>query len=352
MRHGISPRVKIALLGLPQAGKRSLFGLLTGRDVAESRRPDEIVEGTASIADPRVTALSGIFNPQKTTYAENQFALCPDVVEGAASRTWRDAAARCDLICLVVRAFDSEEVYHPAGSVDADRDRLNIRSELRLADMELIETRLKRLEKEKRAGQTPEQKAEEAVLAKGMAGLEEERDILDLALEPHEDDAVKSLDLLTRIPVLEVDNVSEEDLAGAEEQNGRMRISARIEQEIAGLTDLDERKGFLEMVGLESAGLDRVNEAAYAALGLMSFYTVGEDEVRAWTIRKGSSAPVAGGKIHSDIERGFIRVEVIKYDDLMAAGSEKAAKDRGKVQLKGKNYVMEDGDICHFLFNV
>lgn len=348
----ISPPVKIALLGLPQAGKRSLFGLLTGRTVADSRRPDELVEGAASIADPRVTTLSGIFNPRKTTYAENQFVLCPDVVNGSGSRVWRDAAARCDLLCLVVRAFDSEEVYHPSGSVDAERDRTEIRSELRLSDMELIEKRLLRIEKEKRAGQTAEQKAEEAVLAKCMAGLEEERDIAALGLEPHEDEAIKSLDLLTRIPVLEVDNVSEEALADADDQAGQLRISARIEQEIAGLTDAAERKDFMEMVGLETSGLERMNEAAYAALGLMSFYTVGEDEVRAWTIRAGSSAPVAGGKIHSDIERGFIRVEVIKYDDLVAAGSEKAAKDQGKVLLKGKDYVMEDGDICHFLFNV
>jgi GTP-binding protein YchF len=326
--------------------------LLTGREVAESRRPDETVEGAAPIADPRVSTLSGIFNPRKTTFAENQFVLCPDVVNGSGSRAWRDAAARCDLLCLVVRAFASEEVYHPTGSVDGERDRTELRSELRLSDMELIEKRLVRIEKEKRAGQTAEQKAEEAVLAKCMAGLEEERDILDLGLETHEDEAIKSLDLLTRIPLLEVDNVSEDDLAEKRGGDDRLRISARIEQEIAGLTDEGERGDFMAMVGLETSGLDRVNEAAYAALGLMSFYTVGEDEVRAWTIRRGSSAPVAGGKIHSDIERGFIRVEVIKYDDLVAAGSEKAAKDRGKVQLKGKDYVMEDGDICHFLFNV
>ena len=352
MRRGISPPVKIALLGLPQAGKRSLFGLLTGRDVPESRRPDEGIEGTASIADPRVTTLSRIFNPRKTTYAENQFVLCPDVVDGSASRAWREAAARCDLLCLVVRSFASEEVYHPAGSVDAERDRGEIRTELRLSDMELIEKRLVRIDKEKRAGQTAGQRAEETVLQKCMKGLEEERDVLELDLETHELDTIKSLDLLTRIPVLEVDNVSEADVAESTDAKDRLRISARIEQEIAGLTDPEERQGFMEMVGLETAGLDRMNEAAYAALGLMSFYTVGEDEVRAWTIRAGSPAPVAGGKIHSDIERGFIRVEVIKYDDLVAAGSEKAAKVQGKVQLKGKDYVMEDGDICHFLFNV
>jgi GTP-binding protein YchF len=344
--------VKIALIGFPQAGKRTLFSLLTGREVAENRRPEEAVEGTGSIGDERVTILSGICRPRRTTLAENRFVLCPDVANGAGSRAWREAAARCDLLCLVVRAFPDGNVYHPAGAVDAERDRKELLTELRLADMERIEKRLQRIEKEKRSGASPAQHLEEAALRTCLEHLEKERDIRDLDLGPQGSAAIERLELLTRLPILEVDNVGENDLSAPADPPGRLRVSARVEQEIAGIRDPEERKAFLDLVGLPAAGLDRMNGAAYDALGLMSFYTVGKDEVRAWTILRGSPAPVAGGKIHSDIERGFIRVEVIKYTELIAAGSEKAAKDQGKVQVRGKEYVMEDGDICHFLFNV
>ena len=156
---------------------------------------------------------------------------------------------------------------------------------------------------------------------------------------------------MTRRPVLWAINISEDD-SGDNLPTTDFRISCRIEQEIASMENSTERQEFLESIGVTSSGLNRMNAAAYDTLGLMSFYTIGPDEVRAWTIRKGSTAHEAGGKIHSDIERGFIRVEVIKHDDLIAAGSEKVAKDQGKVQVKGRDHVMEDGDICHFLFNV
>ncbi|MDD2320832.1 MAG: DUF933 domain-containing protein, partial [Geobacteraceae bacterium] len=165
--------------------------------------------------------------------------------------------------------------------------------------------------------------------------------------------AIRSLNLVTLMPILLIRNVDEDRVGTviAEGENVFL-ISALIEKEIMGIEDLEERTEYLRALGLESSGLDRLNAAAYDALGLMSFYTMGKDEVRAWTIRKGALAPAAGGKIHSDIERGFIRVEVIKYDDLVAAGTESAAKAQGKAMLKGKDYVMEDGDICHFRFNV
>jgi len=165
--------------------------------------------------------------------------------------------------------------------------------------------------------------------------------------------AICSLNLVTLMPVLWIYNVDEDRVAGSRGEGGDVfLISALIEKEIMGIEDPVERDEYLKALNLDSSGLDRLNSAAYDALGLMSFYTMGKDEVRAWTIRKGTPAPAAGGKIHSDIERGFIRVEVIKYDDLVAAGSEAAAKSQGKAHLKGKDYVMEDGDICHFRFNV
>lgn len=343
--------MKIALIGFEQAGKRTLFSLLTGREVGESRKPGEVVEGIADIRDPRVDRLSEICEPEKTIYAQNHFVLCPDAVTGGSSRDWLDAARRCDLICLVVRAFESDQVYHPDGSVDASRDQVALESEILLADMELIEKRQERLVKEARAGLSAGQKLEQKALEKCMATLEAEKQASEAGLDEQELGALRSLGLLTLLPVMVAHNVSEDDVGGAAGE-GVVAVSCQIEQEIASIEDVAERNEYLESLGLSELGVDRVNAAAYDALGLMSFYTTGKDECRAWTIRKGSLAPIAGGKIHSDIERGFIRVEVTKYDDFLETGSEKAAKDQGKIQLKGKDYIIEDGDICHFLFNV
>lgn len=343
--------MKIALIGLPASGKKTVFRLLTGRDVPASRKPGEALEGRAPLRDPRVDRLSAMYQPKSTVYAENHFILCPDIPVGATSREWLDAARRCDLICPVVRAFKNQAVYHAAGSIDAERDRTLIESELLLADMARIDKRLERIDKEKRAGQTPEQVLEDTTLRRCMDALEQEQRLDCLSFEPHARTAIRSMDLVTFLPLLSVYNVDEDALSGTPPHGG-LNVSALIEQEIMELTDPDERCSYLNSLGLAQPGVDRMNQAAYDRLGLMSFYTVGKDEVRAWTIRKGSTAPTAGGKIHSDIERGFIRVEVIKYDDLCAAGSEQAAKAQGRMQLKGADYVIEDGDICHFLFNV
>ncbi len=345
--------MKIALLGLPQSGKKTLFSLLTGREVPEHGKEGESLEGVAPIRDPRVDVLSGIAKPEKTKYAENKVVLCPDMSEGTGKRDWLDAARRCDLLCLVVRDFASESVYHPSGSVDASRDRRSLETELLLADLELIEKRLERLAKEKKGGKTAAQAREEEVLLKCRDAVENEKGANSLGLNEEELSAICSLNLVTLMPILWIYNVDEDRVAGAAGEGGNVfLISALIEKEIMGIEDPDERDEYLKALGLASSGLDRLNAAAYDALGLMSFYTMGKDEVRAWTIRKGTPAPAAGGKIHSDIERGFIRVEVIKYDDLVAAGTEAAAKAQGKAHLKGKDYVMEDGDICHFRFNV
>jgi GTP-binding protein YchF len=344
--------MKIAILGLAQTGKKTLFTLLTGRPVPATRKPGEAIEGTASIHDNRVDALHDLFQPKKTTYAENQFVLCPDITaSSSSSRHWMDPARRCDLLCLLIRSFDSPEVFHPSGSVDPERDREMIVTELLLADMQLVETRLQRIAKEKKGGQTTEQVLEENILQRFNSALEEEKLLSTVALEPHEEQLIKSLDLVTRTPLLFAYNVSEDDI-GKDFGPGVFTISCEIESEIAAIDDDEERQEFMEAMGITQPSLERINTALYDALGLMSFYTSGEDECRAWTIRKGSSAPVAGGKIHSDIERGFIRVEVMKYDDLIAAGSEQGVKKAGKMQLNGKDYVIEDGDICHFLFNV
>ena len=348
--------MRIGLLGYEQAGKRTLFTLLTSRAVPEGRKAAEALEGVAHIHDPRVDVLSRLCQPERTTYAENHFVLCPDVASasaavGGAGREWLEAARRSDLLCLVVRAFESDDVYHPEGTVDAARDRAALEAELGLADMMLCEQRLERLGRELKGAHTPAQVREQTALQKVLKTLEAERPVSEAGLDPDELASVRKFGLTCLLPRLWTYNVSEADV-NRDFGPGSFAVSARIEREIAELGEASEREEYLATLGLTSSGLDRMNAAAYQALGLMSYYTIGSDEVRAWTIRAGAHAPEAGGKIHSDIERGFIRVEVIKYDELVAAGSEKAARERGKAQSRGRDYVMEDGDICHFLFNV
>jgi GTP-binding protein YchF len=355
--------MKVALLGLTQSGKKTFFSLLTGR--SESAKPGyvdkkllhlkegESIEGASPVHDERVDTLSRIFKPEKIRYAENTIVLCPDVEQKTGKRQWLEPARRCDMLCILLRAFTSSAVYHPAGSVDAERDHKTLEAELILADLELIETRVSHLVKEKRAGSEPMQIQEENALLKVKKRLENEMNLVALDLQPHELQFLKGLSLLSLKPMLWAYNVDEDRLGKDKESApGMFKVSCKIEQEIMALANPEERKAYLADLGVTGSGLDRLNQAAYDALGLMSFYTVRSNEVRAWTIRKGTKAPDAAGKVHSDMERGFIRVEVIKFNDLVAAGSEEAAKAQGKAQIKGKDYVIEDGDICTFRFNV
>jgi ribosome-binding ATPase len=342
--------MKVALLGFPQSGKRTLFSLLTSRQVPAGLKDTESLEGVAPVRDPRVDAIAAMVKPQKTKYAETVFVYCSDIREGEAKRGWLEPARQCDLLCMAVRAFTSTSVYHPKGSVDPARDRSSLQTELLLADFEMVEKRVDRIAKEKRGGQTPAQIAEEKTLVKFKEALELDKRLSDLELEDWEKASIRSLGLLTLKPVVWTYNVDEN--AVKEDGIDPVTVSCKIEQEIMSIEDGGERSAYLKELGLSSPGIDRMNRAVYQALGMMSFYTMGEDEVRAWGIRRGSTAPQAGGKVHSDIERGFIRVEIIKYDDLMAAGSEAAVQQRGKVEIKGKDYIMQEGDICHFLFNV
>lgn len=329
-----------------------MFSLLTGRPLPAGHREGEALEGVAAIRDPRVDAIAAIAKPEKIKYAELNVMLCPDLEAGSGARPWLEAVRRCDLVCAVVRAFASAEVYHPAGSVDAARDRANLEAELIFADLEVTEKRLERLGKEKRAGLNPTQQLEEKALLRIREALEGNRPAMALEYTAQETAAIRSLGLVTLSPVLWAYNVDENEVARPAGAPNEFRVSCRIEQEIMGFEDPAERAEYLKGLGLEESGLARLNRAAYDTLGLMSFYTMGPDECRAWTIRKQTPAPAAGGKIHSDIERGFIRVEVIKYDDLMAAGSEDEVKKQGRALLKGRDYIIEDGDICHFRFNV
>jgi GTP-binding protein YchF len=347
--------MKAAIVGYAQSGKKTLFKLLTNRDVPQGRREDEAVEGAAPVYDARVEKLSEICKPQKTRYAETLMVLCPDVPEGGKG-TWMEAARKCELLCVVLRAFTAPEVFHPRGSVDAERDRSDLATEIVFADVDMVDKRLERLAKEKRAGLNPAQQAEEKALIKCRDTLAAGKWLKDAGLDENELKTIRTLGLLTLMTVLWVYNVDDSDVQSALEaekaDTSAIVVSCKIEREIMAMENREERQAFLSEVGFAQSGLERLNTAAYDTLGLMSFYTAGPDEVRAWTIRKGSTAPVAAGKIHSDIERGFIRAEVTKIDDLVAAGGEAEAKAKGKTQVKGRDYVIEDGDICHFRFSV
>ncbi|MCH8271875.1 MAG: redox-regulated ATPase YchF [Candidatus Marinimicrobia bacterium] len=343
--------MKIAILGLPQSGKRTLFSLLTGRETITGQLTEPI-EGIAPVKDPRVDKIAEIEKPEKITYAETGIRLCPDIDPGSGSSSWIMPAKLSDLLCILIRDFSSKEVYHPSGSINAERDRNNIEAELLIADLSLIEKRFERISKDrKRSKPTYVQLMEESTIRKFQTVLEDNHFLNSLELNVEEYASVSSLNFLTLKPILWCLNVDEDKIIKDNDDNV-FRVSALIEKEIASISEPAERSAFLNDLGLSESGVNRLNSIAYDLLGLMSFYTMGEDEARAWAIKKNTLAPVAGGKIHTDIERGFIRVEVIKFDDLLAAGSEKAVKASGKALLKGKDYVIEDGDICNFRFNV
>lgn len=344
--------MNVALLGFAQAGKRSLFSLLTGRDLKVPAREGRLLQGVAPVRDPRVDEIARIAEPERVVYADTELVVCPDVAVDSTNREWLEAARQCDILCMVIRDFPAPEVYHPLGDVSAARDRMNLRAELILADLDLVETRLDRIRREKRGGVTHAQKMEEAVLERCRETLEQERMLSELDFDDPSSDVLRGLGLLTVKPIVWTCNIDESQLADASPDPETFIVSCLIEKEIGDIEDPEERRQFLAESGLSATGADRLNAAVYSAMGLLSFYTMGPLEVRAWSVRRGATAPEAAGKVHSDMQRGFIRAEVIAYDDLIQAGSEAEARTRGKMQLRGKDYVMQDGDICLFLFNV
>ena len=320
----------------------------------------------ARVPDNRVDALARIFKPRKTAYASVEYVDVPGVMPGQGSALVDLPALRnVDALVHVVRAFESETVPHPEGSVDPLRDVRMLDLELILADLASIERRLERLEANIKKAKRPEDVADRDLFVEVKKGLEEERPLRDLGLGPEESRRLRNFGLLSEKPLLLVVNLAEDQLRSRSEfleqtglanltQEGRVElcaVSAPIEAEIARL-DEDDARLFMDDLGLERPGLERVLQASYALLGLISFLTAGEDECRAWTIRAGTRAREAAGAVHSDIERGFIRAEVVAVTDLLAAGSFAAARERGSLRLEGKDYVVCDGDVVHFRFNV
>lgn len=365
--------MKLGIVGLPNVGKSTLFNAITKAGAESANYPFCTIEpnvGVVSVPDKRLDVLEKMYQTKKKVYTAIEFYDIAGLVKGASKgeglgNKFLSHIREVESIVHVVRCFQDDNVVHVEGSVDPIRDIETINLELIFADLEVLERRMEKSAKLFRSGDKVA-KAEYPVMEKLKAHLEANKPARTLDVTEDEAEIVKTFFLITSKPVLYACNISEDDvLAGnfendmvkkveayaAEENAGIVVVSAKIEEELSGLDD-EEKAEMLGEYGLKESGLDKLVEASYKLLGLMSYLTAGVQEVRAWTIKVGTKAPAAAGKIHSDIERGFIRAEVVGYDDLVACGSEAAAKEKGLYRLEGKEYVMKDGDVVNFRFNV
>ncbi len=363
--------MKIGIVGLPNVGKSTMFNSITKAGAECANYPFCTIEpnvGVVPVPDERLDELTKMYQPQKTTHAVIEFVDIAGLVKGASKgeglgNKFLSHIRETDSICEVVRCFDDSNVVHVDGSVDPIRDIETINLELIFADIETVNKRLEKARKNLKADKKFQQEID--LLEKIKENLENGISARAIDFNEEEQILVKDMFLLTTKPILYIANISEEQLENAENDEMVLKVKeyaakekaeviplcVKIEEELSGLED-EDKKEMLEALGLEESGLDKVIKKSYDLLGLMSFLTAGEPEVRAWTIQKGTKAPQAAGKIHSDIERGFIKAEIVSYSDLMKIGSMVNAKEKGLVRSEGKEYIMQDGDIVLFKFNV
>lgn len=364
--------MKLGIVGLPNVGKSTLFNAITKAGAESANYPFCTIDpniGIVSVPDERLNKLAEMYHPKKVTHTAIEFVDIAGLVKGASKgeglgNKFLSHIREVDAIVHVVRCFEDPNIVHVDGSIGPARDIETINLELIFADLELLEKRIERVKKQSKSGDKKYQ-IELEFLDKIHQHLEANQPVRSMPIDDDWKKYTEQLFLLTSKPLLYCANVAEDDIgqpednpylqeliAFADKENADvMVICASIEEEIAQLED-DEKQMFLQELGLNESGLDRLIKASYKLLGLISYLTAGEPEVRAWTIEKGTKAPQAAGKIHSDFERGFIRAEIVAYDDLMRVGSYTAAKEQGLVRSEGKDYVMKDGDVTLFRFNV
>ena len=360
--------MRIAIIGLSNSGKTTVFNALTGMNIEATVYATVSGEpniGVVRVPDPRIDILSDMFKPKKTTNATIEYIDYIGLTKGDLKQNRKvfDLIKDVEAIVHVVRAFDDESVTHPLGNIDAARDVDTLELELVFGDLDLVEKRLERMEEaQKKRGKKPDE-SEKKLLLKCKEALIKETALRDVEFTDEELKAMRALQFMSTIPKVIVLNIGEKDLGsdsagnlmsslqGHHQSIPVLSLCGKVEMEIAQLSP-DEKGLFLEDLGIKEPASNKLINACYQMLGLISFLTVGEDEVRAWTISKGTDAVTAAGKVHSDIARGFIRAEVISYNDFISSGTMQTAKEKGLLRLEGKTYEVKDGDIINFRFNV
>ena len=364
--------LKAGIVGLPNVGKSTLFNAITKKNILAANYPFATIDpnvGVVVVPDERLDYLRDLYNPESLVPTTFEFTDIAGLVKGAANgeglgNKFLSHIREVDAICEVVRCFENNDIIHVENDVDPIRDIEIIEVELILADLEVVENRFNKIGKKAALSKDKMVQKEATILNKLKIALEQNIPIRRLELTEEEKQYIKSFNLLTSKPIIYVANVSEDDLLVgdnkyiervkeyAKRDNAKVVvICARVESDLCDM-DASEKNIFLNELGINESGIDKLIKASYTLLGLETFFTAGSDECRAWTYKKGMKAPECAGVIHTDFEKGFIKAEIMSFDDLKQQGSEKAVKEAGKMRLEGKEYLMKDGDICYFRFNV